>query len=131
MYTISIPAKEPSINFLAAREQAVDKAEEVLSEPVIVAWKDDKTGRFGPEIPGGVGNRWHNYGENYGGKLELTVGNNYHFIFTDSAQLDKPDINLYSISKEKGGYFLCLNEACTDEDRKQFGVPYSRDRGNG
>jgi hypothetical protein len=123
MDTISIPAKEPSINFLAAREQAVDKAEEVFPEPVIVAWKDDRTGRFRPEIPGGIGNRWYDYGENYGGKLELTVGNNYHFIFTDSADFNKPDVNLSSISRENGGYFLCLSEACTDEDRKQFAAP--------
>lgn len=131
MKNVSISVDKTPIDFNYAREQAVNKAQEMISEPTIVAWKDDQTNHFAPEIPGGKGKRWHDYGENFGGELELTVADKYHFIFVDSSKFDKPDLNLTSITKKDGGYFLCLNEACTDEDRKEFGAPYGGGLGDG
>jgi hypothetical protein len=131
MQTISITASKPSKGFVEARESAVAKAEESIEEPVIIAWKDDTTGRFAPEMPGGKSDRWHDYGENYGGELELDVDNDYHFIFASSADFDKPDINMTSIPKKEGGYLLCLNDVCTEEDRQQFGAPYGGGLGDG
>jgi hypothetical protein len=124
METVSISSVNPSIGFVHTREKAVTVAKERITEPVIVAWKDDSRGTFAPEIPGRKAERWHDYGENPGGQLELIVGNNYHLIFTDSSAFEKPDINLKCISTEDGAYFLRLDDACTDEDRKQFGAPY-------
>jgi len=109
---------------MTARELAVSKAEERIPDPVIVAWKDDRTGKSGPDIPGAIGSQWHDYGENFGGQLECDISNKYHFIFVDGSNFDRPDINLQSIPKKDGGYFLCINEACTEEDRKQFCAPY-------
>ena len=131
METVSISSINPSIDFVHAREKAIAEAKARITEPVIVAWKDDKRGTFAPDIPGGKDERWHDYGENFGGQLELTVGNSYHFIFTDSSAFEKPDINLKSLSTEDGAYFLCLDDACTDEDRKQFGAPYGGGLGDG
>jgi hypothetical protein len=131
METFSISSVNPSIDLIHAREKAVAEAKKRITEPVIVAWKDDNRDTSAPEIPGGKDERRHDYGENYRGQLELTVGNNYHFIFTDSSAFGKPDINLKSISTENGAYFLCLDDACTDEDRKQYGAPYGGGLGDG
>ncbi len=79
-------------DFSDARRAAFGKAAEKLSQPVIIAWKDDKTDRFAPEIPGGKGDRWHDYGESNGGKLELNVGHDFHFIFSEAADFEEPDI---------------------------------------
>lgn len=121
METMNVPVKNPSADFVEARRQAVGKAGEVLSKPVIIAWKDDKTRRFGPEIPGGSDDRWHDYGESYGGRLELTVGDDFHFIFTEASDFEEPDLNLASIAEEDGTTILCLDEACTEEDRRRMG----------
>lgn len=131
MQIISINTKKSSNDFVEAREHAVAKAEQSMKEPVIVAWKDDKTGRFAPDIPGGKSDGWHAYGENYGGELELDVDSDYHFIFANAADFDKPDINMTSIPRKEGGYLLCLNDACTEEDRRQFGAPYGTGLGDG
>jgi len=131
MDTLVVSPRPTPKDFKSARELAVSKAEERLPEPVIVAWKDDRTGKFAPEIPGAKGFRWHDYGRNFGGQLECDISNHYHFIFVDGSEYDKPDINLHSIPKKEGGYFLCINEACTDDDRKQFGAPYGGGLGDG
>lgn len=119
MQTLSIPASS-TIDFAQARLQAVAKACETLDEPVIVAWKDDTTGKSAPEIPGGSADRWHGYGENNAGTLELKVGDNFHFIFTESSGFDEPDMNLASL-EDNGTKFLCLNDACTEADRQSRG----------
>lgn len=121
METINISAKNAASDFSEARRLAVSKAGEILSDPVIIAWKDDKAHRFAPEIPGGKDDRWHDYGESNGGRLELSVGDEFHFIFTEAKDFDAPDLNLTSIDEEDGTTILCLNDACTEEDRRKMG----------
>ena len=121
MQTMTIPLQNASSDFSSARRAAVGKAREVLADPVIVAWKDDDSKRSGPEIPGGSDDRWHDYGESNGGRLELTVGDRFHFIFTEADAFEEPDLNLTSIPESDGDSFLCLNDACTEEDRQRLG----------
>lgn len=128
MQTISLPAQNAN-NFANARQQAIGKANEVLTKPVIIAWKDDKANKFAPEIPGGIGDRWHDYGESNGGKLELQVGDAFHFIFSEADDFDEPDLNIASIPGDAGTSFLCLNNTCTDEDRQRLGFSQGSDSG--
>lgn len=121
METISVSTENQMTDFSDARRQAVGKAAELLSDPVIIAWKDDHTGHFAPEIPGGTDDRWHDYGESNGGKLEMTVGDDFHFIFSEAADFDEPDLNLSTINEKDGTTVLCLNDACTKEDRQRMG----------
>lgn len=121
MQTMNVAMNDPAAGFRQARREAVDKAGEILSVPVIIAWKDDRSHRSGPEIPGGSDERWHDYGENYGGRLELTVGDDYHFIFTEASAFTEPDLNLTSIHEGDEPAILCVNEACTEEDRQRMG----------
>jgi hypothetical protein len=112
---------DPAAGFRQARRAAVGKAGEVLSVPVIVAWKDDREHRSGPEIPGGSEDRWQDYGRNFGGRLELTVAGDYHFIFTEASDFTEPDLNLTSIHEGNEPAILCVNDACTEEDRQRMG----------
>ena len=121
METIAIPANQSSTDFSEARRLAVNWASEKLNDPVIVAWKDDKTSKYGPEIPGGTTDRWHEYAQSHDGKLELKVGDAFHFIFVEAADFEEPDLNLTSVSEDDGTTFLCLNDACTEEDRQRLG----------
>ncbi len=120
MQTITIPVQHTATDFAQARQLAVGKANEMLTKPVIVAWKDDMNGKFAPEIPGGTDDRWHDYGESNDGKLELQVGDAFHFIFTEAADFDEPDMNLATL-EDNGTAFLCLNGACTEEDQQRLG----------
>lgn len=121
METITLPVENPSTDFREARRLAAGKAGEILSKPVIVAWKNDRTRRFGPEIPGATDDRWYDYGESFSGKVELTVGDEFHFIFTEAADFKEPDLNLSSISGKDGTTILCVNNACTEEDLRKMG----------
>jgi len=121
METITVPANKSSIDFSEARRLAVNRASESLNEPVIVAWKDDQTSKYGPEIPGGSAERWHQYADSHEGKLELKVGDAFHFIFVESAGFEEPDLNLTSVSEENGTTFLCLTDACTEQDKQNLG----------
>ncbi len=120
MKTIKIPVQHTATDFSQARQLAVEKSCETLTKPVIVAWKDDNSGKFAPEIPGGKGDRWHDYGESNEGKLEMQVGDAFHFIFTEAADFDEPDLNLVTL-EDNGTKFLCLDNTCTEEDRRRLG----------
>lgn len=119
MQTIALSDSNVS-TFADARRAAVGKAEETLHRPVIVAWKDDRSGKAAPEIPGARGDRWHDYGESNEGILELDVGDTYHFIFTEAEGFEEPDLNLTTL-EDHGTQFLCLNDACTEEDKQKLG----------
>lgn len=119
MQRVEIPDRNVN-SFFQARSAAVDKAGEMLARPVIVAWKDDRNGRFAPEIPGAKGDRWHVYGEQNDGMLELDVADDYHFIFTDADGFEEPDLNLTTL-EDNGTQFMCLNDACTEEDKQKMG----------
>jgi len=88
MDTCIVSPRRSPIDFISARKLAISEAGERIPDPVIIAWKDDHTGRFGPDIPGAKGYRWHDYGENFGGQLECDVSNKYHFIFVDGSQFE-------------------------------------------
>ncbi len=112
---------EPGVgSFGQARRVAVAKAGARLARPVIVAWKDDTSCKSAPEIPGAKEDRWHTCGERNDGVLELEVGDAYHFIFTDADGFVEPDLNLATL-EDKGTRFLCLNDACTEEDKQKRG----------
>lgn len=121
MKTVQIAMQSNTSEFKDARRLAIQKASETLRNPVVIAWKDYRTHLFGPDIPGGTEERWHDYGENFGGKLEMNVGDRFHFIFTEASEFESPDLNLTSISEKDGVTILCLNEACTEKDREQMG----------
>lgn len=121
MDSIQLSVESSSTDFSQARRQAVGKAAEILSDPVIIAWKDNKLHRFGPQLPGASKDRWHDYGESNGGTLELSVGDNFHFIFTEASGFDAPNLNISNIPEDDGTTILYLNAACTDDDRRQMG----------
>lgn len=53
------------------------------------------------------------------GLVELDVGDRYHFIFTDAEGFVEPDP--IATLGDSGKEFLCVNEACTEEDKQKLG----------
>ena len=121
METINITADNDTISFSQARLSAAGKAGEKLSEPVIVAWKDDGKGQLAPEIPGAAPDRWQDYGKNFGGQLEVNVGDKFHFIFSEAADFEQPDINVATLVEQDGTSILCSKDACTEQEKQKLG----------
>lgn len=120
MQTATIPATGAS-GIAAARDQAVRKAREVLTEPVVLSWRDDRTQTIAPEIPGAVTpERWEEYGIANGGKLEVDVGDDYHFVLGEASDFEEPHPQFSNVLDPEGNTYLCVTEACTDEDRRRI-----------
>ena len=121
MDTIRINTDENSNSVIEARRRANAKAGEQLTEPVVIAWKDDTSGKSAPEIPGGSAVRWQDYGLSNEGRLTVTVDGTFHFIFAESADFESPDLNVATLTESDGTHILCSKGACTEEERRRLG----------
>ena len=72
------------------------------------------------EIPGGTQTLWQNYGVNYGGLWELTVDKQNPFIFSDASAFTTPGLALKNITAQDRKTFLCLFDACTEQDKRML-----------
>lgn len=120
METINI-SHDSSINFQQARREAAGRAGENLQDPVIITWKDDDSGQIAPDIPGAAPDRWEAYAETNGGKLEVNVGDKFHFVFTEAVDFDEPEINVATLVEQDGTSILCTKGACTEQEREKLG----------
>ena len=60
-----------------------------LADPELVAWKDRTTSMASPELEGCSGSYgWRDYGIFHDGRLEVDVGDEAIFIFTESSPYD-------------------------------------------
>ncbi len=121
MKNLDLSLEASSDNFFNALRAAADRARERFSEPVIIAWKDDQTGLFGPEVPAAGDDRWHAYGENNNGLLQVNVDGKYHFIFTESEEFAQSDNHVETLAEDGDSGILCLRDACTEEDKRKLG----------
>jgi hypothetical protein len=64
-------------------------ADPELLEPEVVAWKDRTTLMASPELEGCSGSYgWRDYGIFHDGRLEVDVGDEAIFVFTESSPYD-------------------------------------------
>lgn len=100
--------------FQAAKAMAftLALADPDLIEPELVAWKDRNTSLASPELEGCSGPYgWRDYGISHDGRLEVDVGGEAIFIFTESSPYDSyehfghgPFVNLRD---DKGVEMIC------------------------
>jgi hypothetical protein len=106
--------------FAAAKAMAFTLA---LADPELIAWKDRTTSMASPELKGCSGSYgWRDYGISHDGRLEVDVGGEAIFIFTESSPYDSyehfgrgPFVNLRDA---KGNEMICRmgGEACVSLD---------------
>ena len=90
-----------------------------LIEPELIAWIDRTSALVSPVLQGSSeSNGWHEYGVSHGGLLEIDVGGDAAFIFTESSPFDSyehfgpgPYIN---IRDANGREMICMagGKAC-------------------
>lgn len=82
---IEITIDQRPVDFKAAKSVADDKAREVGSDPMLLAWFDGSTGRFSPNVTccGDDKPTWLVYAESRGGNLSVYVNNGeYVFVYS-------------------------------------------------
>lgn len=83
---VSVRVEEPLADLAAARRIADQKASELASEPMLLAWYETKSGRFSPDVeccsetkPG-----WLVYAESRGGYIAIDINDQeYVFIYRE------------------------------------------------
>jgi hypothetical protein len=98
-------------------------ADPELLEPELIAWKDRTTSMASPELEGCSGPYgWRDYGISHDGRLEVDVGGEAIFIFTESSPYDSyehfglgPFVNLRDA---QGNEMICRmgGDACVPLD---------------
>ena len=103
---------------IALATRLADEYKEVI-EPMLMAWYDRKAARMSPVIEGAdVRTRWHDYGMSHGGRLEIEVGGDYAFIYSESSAFDPYEACPYSnITDEQGTEYLCQINLLSDPHR--------------
>ena len=81
-HPVSVRVDEPLPDLTAARRIADQKARELASEPMLLAWYEAKSGRFSPSVeccsetkPG-----WLVYAESRGGDIAIDI-NDQEYVF--------------------------------------------------
>jgi hypothetical protein len=126
MKQIHIESTGP-MNYQAAIAIAMKQAsyDGEMEEPVLVAWHDRLHAMMSPTIAGAdIDTRWRDYGESHCGCLEVSVGEDFEFIFADGGPFagygdfgPDPYVNL---SDAYGHQYLCRGRA---ESGTQFSEP--------
>ena len=87
-------------------------------EPAVVAWHDGMLKRMSPAIEGAdVLSRWRDYGEAFGGDINVSAKGDFDFIFADSSSFEGLGRSPYIAQHDKQGHeYLCVAERLRDPD---------------
>ncbi len=79
---IPLHIDQPDLTFEAAKDAAKQKAKEHCKDPMLLSWKDGRTGRSYPDFECGAGRKpaWIVFAESRGGDLTIDV-NDGEFVF--------------------------------------------------
>lgn len=110
MRNIQVPYQGSDLNFGIARRLARDAAKaERMMEPTIVSWHRRGTHDMSSYYDGADPDSWwEKYGEGNGGRLEVSVGDDYDFVLLDSRGYDTVDeIPLRNLEGSDGQEYIC------------------------
>ena len=79
---INMNIAEPDLDFITAKEAAKGKAFELCDHPMILSWKNGKTGETHPDYECGAEDRpfWIRYAEGRGANLTIDI-NKGEYVF--------------------------------------------------
>jgi hypothetical protein len=110
MRNVHIDYQGTALNFLSASSLAKDLARENhMQDPTIMAWHQHS--RPMPAYYDGANpdTWWEKYGEGNGGRLGISVGDDYQFIMMDARGYEKVgEMPLRNLSDGEGNEYLCF-----------------------
>ena len=79
---IQLKSEKKSLDFETAKQIADQKASDLCSDPMMLAWYQGKTGDYVPKTECGIGDRpaWIIYAESRGGDITIDI-NDEEYIF--------------------------------------------------
>jgi hypothetical protein len=86
---IYIKSGKESLDFETAKQIADQKAGDLCSDPMMLAWYQGKTGEYTPKTECGVGDKpaWIIYAESRGGDITIDINEEeYIFIYKSNPQ---------------------------------------------
>lgn len=107
----------------ASRLARAAARENRLLEPAIISWHQHGSDRMSPYYDGAdPSSWWAKYGEGNGGRLEVSVGEQFDFVLMDSRGFESVDeLPLRNLTDEEGNEYICiapmLGEDCAPIDR--------------
>ena len=84
MENIKLQVDDSALDFSKARDLAKEKARESCNDPMLLSWRNGKTGEFYPRFECGSGGRppWIVFAEARGGNLTIDINDGeYIFIY--------------------------------------------------
>ena len=81
---VKIKVDKPDLDFAEAKDIAKQKAKEMVADPMLLSWYQDKTGESYPNLECGPGDNpaWIVYAESRGGDLTIDINEgDYVFIY--------------------------------------------------
>lgn len=131
MKNVHIDYQGTAPDFKRASQLAKDIAlKNDIQQPTIVSWHQRSNQHVSPYYDGANPDSWaEKYGAGNGGELEVSVGDEYEFVMTDSQGYETlGEMPLRNLTDESGRQFLCYTpilgrqskqpnpEACTELD---------------
>jgi hypothetical protein len=110
MRNVHIDYRGSDHGFQAASHLAKEVAKEnKMQDPTIIAWHQDRKLGATPYYEGADPETWwEKFGEGNGGKLEVSVGNDYQFIMMDARGYETVgDLPLRNLTDGQGNQYLC------------------------
>ena len=123
MRNVHIDYSGPDHGFMAASLLAMKAAKEnQMKDPTIMAWhKSSKLGATPPYYEGANPETWwEKYGEGNGGRLEVSVADDFRFIMMDARGYETVgELPLRNLKDSEGNEYLCY----TPIQGKESSVP--------
>lgn len=110
MRTLHIEYRGSDHGFMAASLLAKEAAKDnQMKDPTIMAWHQSRALGETPHYEGANPDTWwEKYGEGNGGRLEVSVGDNYQFIMMDARGYETVGaLPLRNLKDSEGNQYLC------------------------
>lgn len=111
MRNIHIDYQGDALNFHSASNLAKGIAREnQMQQPTIMSWHQHSNQSMSPYYDGANPDSWwEKYGEGNGGRLEVSVGDEYQFVMMDSRGYEiLGQMPLRNLSDDAGNQYLCF-----------------------
>lgn len=130
MKEVNISIQGMDLDYKTAHRVANSVAGLFNQEPALIAWHDEPHQKMSPAIAGAdIHSRWHDYGESYGGTVNISINGDYDFIYGDSAQfegLEEPHPYI-QVRDRQGNEYFCLPSSLKDPDNPKEDACYKLD----
>ncbi|MDP2835349.1 MAG: AF1514 family protein [Pseudomonadota bacterium] len=110
MRNVQVDYQGAALNYQSASLLAKGVAREnQMQEPTIMSWHKHGIQVMPPYFEGANPDTWwEKYGEGNGGKLEISVGDEYQFVLMDARGYETlGEMPLRNLTDEQGNQFLC------------------------